>query len=180
MKDRKLAARYARALVAALADESAAAAADRFLTAVAQAMDESVELRDALVNPAVSRSQRKAVLRSLAEGREVPARLLAFLDVVADNGRLGAFPAIAAVFHEERERAAGIVPATVTTASPMSAELQVRLRSVLERLSSRRVRLTVNVDPSLVGGAITQIGSMVYDGSVRTHLNRLRHRMAEE
>jgi F-type H+-transporting ATPase subunit delta len=52
--------------------------------------------------------------------------------------------------------------------------------TTLEKLSGRKVNLTVAVDPSLLGGAITQIGSMVYDGSLKTQLARLRKTMGED
>jgi F-type H+-transporting ATPase subunit delta len=55
-----------------------------------------------------------------------------------------------------------------------------RARAVLEKLTARRVFLTCVVEPSLLGGAVTRIGSTVYDGSLSTQLGALRRRMAEE
>lgn len=180
MKDRKLAARYARALLAALPDPTSAAKADEFLHALAAAMQESAALREALTNPAIARSARRAILGALIEGRDVPSRALSFLDVVFDNGRLAALPTIAVVFSEEREKAAGIVAATVTSAKPLDPDLRQRIAAALERLAGSKVSLTVDIDPSLVGGVVARIGSTIYDGSVRTQLNSLRQRMAEE
>jgi len=67
MKDRKLATRYARALLASLSDESVAERADDFLNALRAAVEESADLRGLLFDPAVPRTTRKSVLRSLAE-----------------------------------------------------------------------------------------------------------------
>jgi F0F1-type ATP synthase delta subunit len=36
------------------------------------------------------------------------------------------------------------------------------------------------VDPELLGGGVAQVGSMVYDGSVRSQLGRLKNRIAKE
>jgi F-type H+-transporting ATPase subunit delta len=47
-------------------------------------------------------------------------------------------------------------------------------------MTGKKVRLTVEVDADLIGGAVTQIGSMVYDGSLRTQLESLRRQMAQE
>lgn len=180
MKDRNLAARYAQALLAALPDDRAAAAADAFLEALADAFEASAELRDVLLNPAVGRAQRKQVLAALADGQGVAREVRNFLFTVADHGRLSALPTMAAVFREAREKRIGIVPAVVTTAAAIDLAHQQRLAAALERLSGRKVRLDVQVDPSVLGGAVTRIGSTVYDGSVRTQLSRLRRRMAEE
>ena len=46
--------------------------------------------------------------------------------------------------------------------------------------SGKKISLTCDVQPALIGGAVARIGSMVYDGSLRTQLNRLRKKMAEE
>ena len=179
MKDRKLAARYSRALLSAL-PAAAAARADSFLTAVASSMQSLPELRDVFLNPAVSRKEKRAVLTSLADAHDMPQQVRSFLLTVADHGRLEALPTIAAVFHEEREAAEGIVPAVVTTAAPLGPELEERTRLALERLTGKRISLKAEVEPALLGGAVTRIGSMVYDGTLRTQLVKLRRRMSEE
>jgi len=97
-----------------------------------------------------------------------------------DNARLANLPSIAEVLHLEREAGQGMVSATLTTAAPLTPELTSRATSALERLSGRKVNLTVEVDPGLLGGAVTQVGSMVYDGSLKTQLARLRRTMGEE
>jgi F-type H+-transporting ATPase subunit delta len=180
MKDRKLAARYSRALLSALPDADGAAKADAFLTAVASSMATHPELRDVFLNPAVSRASKRSVLTSLADGQDMPRQVRNFLLTVADHGRLEALPTIAAVFHEEREAADGVVPAVVTSAEPLGADLEQRMRKTLERLTGSKVSLKAEVEPALLGGAVTRIGSMVYDGSLRTQLAKLRRRMSEE
>ncbi len=180
MKDRIVASRYAKALLAALPDAASADTADEFLKALADAIERSRELRDALLNPGIPRSARRAVIAALAEGQSVPKELLNFLLVVVDHGRAGALPAMAATFHELKERALGVVPVTMTSAAPLPADLQNRARRALERITGSQVRLDFAVDPSLVGGAITRIGSRVYDGSLKTQLALLKRRMAEE
>jgi F-type H+-transporting ATPase subunit delta len=100
--------------------------------------------------------------------------------MVVDNARLASLPSIAEVFHLERESGQGMVSATMTVAAPLAPELRTRAASALERLSGRKVNLTIEVDPGLLGGAVTQVGSMVYDGSLKTQLARLRRTMGEE
>jgi F-type H+-transporting ATPase subunit delta len=68
----------------------------------------------------------------------------------------------------------------LTAAAPLTPELQARATAALEKLSGRKVNLTVGVDPGLLGGAVAQVGSVVYDGSLKTQLARLRRTMGEE
>jgi len=72
-----------------------------------------------------------------------------------------------------------IVQAEVTTAGPLPAEDAARLQQRLGSLIGRTVTLTTRVDPALIGGMVTRIGSTVYDGSVATQLAALRQRLAE-
>ena len=180
MRNRKLAARYARALLDALPDPAEQETVDAFLTALAEAMDRSQELRDLLLDPAVPRSSKKTALVSLAGQHLSSTRVQNFLGLVVDHGRTAEIPVIAEVFHEARQDEAGIVSAQLTTAAPLNEDLRGRARSALEHLSGRKVNLSYEVEPSLIGGAVARIGSTVYDGSLRTQLTRLRKEMAEE
>lgn len=177
MKDRKLATRYARALFTALPDPAAIEAADHVLSAIGRAVASHSGLELLLIHPAVPRRSKKAVLLQLA-GASAGTPLRSFLAVVVDHGRAAQLPAIAETFHAIREEASGVVQASITTALPMSSDLENQTRAALERLTGKRIRLTTVVDGSLIGGAVTQIGSTVYDGSLRTQLANLRRRMA--
>ena len=180
MTNRKLAGRYAQALFASLSEVRSAEQAEQFLTALAEAMTRSEALRDALLNPAFSQAKRKAVLFAIAQGQAMPPEIRNLLDAVVEHGRVEALPEIAQVFREVREQASGTVPATLTTASPLSPDLHIRARRALERLTGLKVRLSLDVEPGMLGGAIARIGSTVYDGSLRAQLAELRRRMAEE
>jgi len=180
MKDRKLASRYAQALLSVLTDPTAAASADRFLDALARSMQESPETRDLLLDPAISRKARTAALRELCAEKGQPHEMGNFFATLIDHRRMAALPTIAQVYHEERETALGIVPAHITTAEPLSTDLQARARDTLQKLTGCDVRLDCQVDPQVLGGAVTRIGSTVYDGSLRTQLRQLRRDMIQE
>lgn len=180
MKDRKLASRYARALLDSQSDPAAAEKADGFLHALSAALDESADFRSVMFDPAVPRATKAQVLRSLAEQNGMTTQVGNFLATVVDHGRTGSLPTIADAFHQEREARLGIVPAEVTTALPLTDELRARTLRALERMTGRKVRLTTQVDPGLIGGAVTRVGSEIHDGSLRGQLERLRHRMMQE
>jgi len=180
MRDRKLATRYARALLAALPDAQSQDHADAFLTGLAASVQGNPELRGFLLNPASPTHSKKALLDQLSASRNLPAQVATFLAVVVDHGRIGELASIAEVFHIEREAAQDTVSATLTTAMPMTPELEARAATALEKLAGRKVNLKTEIDPALLGGAVATIGSLVYDGSVRTQLARLRRTMREE
>ena len=180
MRDRKLATRYSRALLGALPDAAEQNLADEFLQALADSLRLNADLRGFFLDPATSATAKKAVLEKLCALRGLPDRVRTFLGMVVDNGRLANLSSIAQVFHLERESGQGTVSATLTAAAPLTPELQARAKTALEKLSGRRVSLKVEIDPGLLGGAMTQVGSVVYDGSLKTQLARLRRTMGEE
>jgi len=180
MRDRKLATRYARALLGALPDVASQNLADEFLTALADSLKTNADLRGFFLDPANSLRAKKSLLEGLCAARGIPDRVKTFLGMVVDNGRLANLTSIAEVFHREREAGQGTISATLTAALPLTPELQARAKTALEKLSGRTVNLKVAIDPGLLGGAVTQIGSMVYDGSLKTQLARLRRTMGEE
>lgn len=180
MKDRKLAVRYARALFAAFPDAAQNEPISRFLISLGKSLVESREMLDRLLDPAVSRSKRAAVLTGLAQQSGLPRGVSNFLSTLVDNNRVAALPSIAAVFQEMREEALGIVPAEIITATPLSNDQRQRAQNAVQKLTGKDVRLTCTVEPDVLAGAVTRIGSTVYDGSLSTQLLQLRRRMAEE
>jgi F-type H+-transporting ATPase subunit delta len=179
MRDRRLADRYARALLSTL-DDSAAEKADQFLTAMQAAVGESRELRVLMNDPSIARSRRKAALDALAAHFELPTKVRNFLNTLVDNNRTAALPSIADRFRHAREEKMGIVSAEIRTPLPMTDDQREQVRASLEKLTGRTVRLECTLDAELIGGAVTQIGSTIYDGSLRTQLQRLRGKMTQE
>ena len=175
-----MATRYARALLGALPDAVSQNLADAFLSALAESVRGNPGLRGFLLNPATPTNAKKELLEKLATSRDLPARVATFLATVADHGRISNLASIAEVFHLEREAEQGTVSATLTTATPMAPELTARAEAALAKLAGRKVNLRTQIDPALVGGAVATVGSMVYDGSVKTQLTRLRRMMGED
>ena len=68
--------------------------------------------------------------------------------------------------------------ATVTSAAPLEADELKAVRRRIEELSSGKVEMTAQVDPSILGGLIIQLGDQLIDGSVRGRLERLRNQLA--
>jgi F-type H+-transporting ATPase subunit delta len=72
-----------------------------------------------------------------------------------------------------------VVRAQVTTAVALPPDKVSALQQGIAGATGRQVRLETNVDPSIIGGAVTRIGSTVYDGSVTTQLHKLKERLAQ-
>ncbi len=96
-----------------------------------------------------------------------------FLKVLAENQRLGALPDILGRYEVLKAEAERTLDVTLTSASAVSDEQQRRVVDSLNKRFGRQVRLTVQLDPALIGGARLQVGDRVIDGTVRTGLDKL-------
>jgi len=98
-----------------------------------------------------------------------------FVKLLAENRRLTLFPEIAALFEAMRADAEGTLEATVVSAKPMSDAQQQELAAALKTRFNREVVLQVEMDESIIGGAIIRAGDTVIDGSVRGKLEKFAH-----
>jgi F-type H+-transporting ATPase subunit delta len=96
-----------------------------------------------------------------------------FVRLLAENGRVGILPEIAAGFETLRAEAEGTVDVNVTSAAPLTEEQKVELTASLQRRFGRDVRLHCEIDESLIGGAVVRAGDLVIDSSLRGRLQQL-------
>jgi F-type H+-transporting ATPase subunit delta len=171
--------RYARALLDVALAESDPHKIERDLTSFVNAMHSSPDLTRALTSPRIPAATKRNVVEGIARsiGMEPPAAKL--LGLLADRGRLEIFNELLAVYSEQLLAHSGIVKGTVTSAIPLAPEIVTALARGLSSATGKQVQLETTVDPSLIGGVVAQIGSTVYDGSIRTQLQRMKQQLVE-
>ena len=106
-------------------------------------------------------------------GRALDANARAFLDLLAENGRLDYLPEIANRFEALKADDANVADVEVTSAVQLDEAQRERLAVALRARLRRDVRLHCTVDPTLIGGAVVRSGDMLIDGSLRQRLERL-------
>jgi len=173
--------RYARALVdivmaagSPLKPDDAVAQ----LAAIEAVIQESPELRTALLTPAIQTSRKRAVMAKLLEKTGASPLMRNFVYVVIDHRRIGVVGEIREAFELQLDERLGFVRAEVSSAAPIDHRSSASLESELSKLTGKRMRLRFDIDPELLGGVVARIGSTVYDGSVRGELRELRRKLA--
>lgn len=178
MTSRVAATRYARALFdVALAERVDLEAILRELESAAALVSQNAALHRALSNPAIPAARKRGVIEELLARSPVPPILARLLLLLADRDRLTLLPDVAGAFRSRLMDHQQVVRAQVTTAVPLPADRITALQQGLEELTGRQVRLDVQVDPAIVGGAVARIGSTVYDGSITTQLEKMKQRL---
>jgi F-type H+-transporting ATPase subunit delta len=96
-----------------------------------------------------------------------------FMRLLVDNQRLGMLPDIALRFEELKAQAENTLDVTLATAADVTEDQRRRIEESLRKRFDRQIRLKVELDPGLIGGARLKVGDRVIDGSVRTGLDKL-------
>jgi F-type H+-transporting ATPase subunit delta len=130
-----------------------------------------------LNNPAFGAESRKKILLDVAKRLDLFPLVLRFLSLLLERDRLTFLPSIASVYRRFLNEAKGRVEAKVVSVAPLEASLLARLSEVLEGLCGKKVLLQEESDPALVGGMLIELEGKVYDGSVRTQLEKMKERI---
>ncbi len=164
--------RYAKALFA-LAKEAAALqpSADQLGRLADVANDATVG--PVLRSPLLSATSRRDLAQMLARELALSDLLTRFVRLLADQQRLGELPAIAERFQHMLDAELGRVRITVRSPRPLDPKQEADLIAVFAKLTAKQVLARVVIDAHLLGGVVVEVEGKVYDGSVRTQLDRL-------
>ena len=124
-------------------------------------------------NPKVTDQQVFDVVSDVAKV-QLPPAASNFLRAVIENGRLSALPEIAAQFRALKNAQSGSSDAVVYSAFPIAASSLGDVAGVLEKRFGRKLNLTVQEDPSLIGGIRVVVGDEVLDTSVKARLEQMK------
>jgi len=172
--------RYARALVELAQQGAGLEKIQSQLEALATVVREVAELNDVVVNPAYTRAERWAVLQSVMKLLGgVDPMLENFVRLLVDRDRIARLNDIARMFRDMADAAAGRLRGRVISAAPLAEDAVRAIKRGLERITDRQLLLEAIVEPSLLGGVTAQVGSTVFDGSLKSHLEELRKELKQ-
>jgi F-type H+-transporting ATPase subunit delta len=142
-------------------------------------LGESDQLRRVLENPSIPGEQKRAVIDAVVQKLGASRHVRNFVAVITDHRRLPLFAEIVKRVEIELNDRLGFAEAQVSSARPLSDSEKQLLEAEIAKLSGKRVQARYRQDPALLGGAVVQIGSTIYDGSVNGQLDRIREQLVE-
>lgn len=177
-----LARRYARALMllaeTAMQRETFGRGLTDFTKALKVTEDTGASVASILESQRYTLSERRGVLQSVCRRLGVDPVMMSWLVYVLDRGRISGVPQMARFYAEMADEIAGRVQATVRAARPLTPDATYKLKAALEQATGKTVVLETTVDAELIGGVVCQVGSLVVDGSIKTHLATLRNTLS--
>lgn len=134
----------------------------------------SKELRQVWEAPSIPAEQKRRVLDALVAKAGTSRPVRNFVAVLIDHHRIHFLDEIVKQFEKELNQRMGFAEAEITSARELNDAEKRELESQVQRMTGKKVRAHYARDESLLGGAIVQVGTTVYDGSVRGQLERIK------
>jgi F-type H+-transporting ATPase subunit delta len=174
--------RYARALFDVVLKEQPASLdqVQKDLQQFADLFTTNATLSSVISNPAIPPAKKVALTKALLErAGSVAAPLAKLMVLLAEKDRLMLLADLSRAYGDRLMDHQQVIRGEVTTAVPLAADKLRALEQGLKMATGRTVMLESRVDPSIVGGVITRLGSTVYDGSVTTQLQKMKQSLIE-
>ena len=140
-------------------------------------LKESDPLRRVLENPSIPGDRKRAVLDAIAQRLGAARQVRNFVAVLIDHQRLPLFSEILKQVEQELDDRQGFAEAQVSSARPLSGPEKQMLEAEIAKLTGKKVRARYEQDATLLGGAVVQVGSTIYDGSVKGQLEKIREQL---
>jgi F-type H+-transporting ATPase subunit delta len=142
----------------------------------ADALSESQDLQVFFFSPYFSSQEKKDGLGKLIE--DADENLVRFLELLAERHRLPVVFRIRRTFDDLWRKENKRLPVTVTSAVELDKDMVEGIGKKIEEQTGRKIELTANVDPDLIGGLQMQVGNMIFDSTIRSRLEKLRREVA--
>ena len=142
-------------------------------------LKESDQLRRVLENPSIPGNSKRAVLDAITQRLGTTRQVRNFVAVITDNRRLPLFSEILKQVEQELDDRQGFAEAQVSSARQLNDPERQMLEVEIAKMTGKKVRARYAQDASLLGGAVVQVGSTIYDGSVKGQLEKIREQLVE-
>ncbi len=175
MKNSKVATRYARALMDLAMEQKNIDSVLGDMNMLAATCTESHDFRLLLDSPIVKAEKKIAIFEQVFEQFE--KLTMSFTALIIKNGRESDLPAIAEAFQSQVKEERGIVPITLTSATALDSATKDAIIKKVQAGVDGQLEVSEQIDASLIGGFMVQMGDMRVDASVSSQLNNLKQRL---
>ena len=171
--------RYARSLAEIVFEENLEQEVTGDLSAYGEIFRVVPDLLEVLQTPAVPRESKDRLLNELMAKHPVNPVTSNFLRVLLQHNRIGFFQQIFDLYLNLVNEHKGVISARVTTAMALSEQEVNQLGERLSAITGKSVNVEPQMDATILGGVIVQLGNTIFDGSIKARLAEMKRRLAE-
>ncbi|MEI8354943.1 MAG: ATP synthase F1 subunit delta [Deltaproteobacteria bacterium] len=169
-----IAQRYAKALIQLAKEDGAVEKYYDELTSFGSILDAHADFTALLSDPASAIETKKALLRDITDNLPLSKTVVNFFSLLLEKNRLGHLSSITGEYRGVADELSGLLRTTLTSALPLEEKQIEGIKAALEKSTGKTVLLKVEYDPSLIGGVVAKIGDAIFDGSIKTQLDRIQ------
>ena len=167
--------RYAKALIELCDESKSLEKVEKDILNLNNLMNSNNEIKEILKSQIISRDKLAKIMENVLKALNSNSITVKFVGTIALNGRLQNIQNIVDEFLKMMSDIRGELVASVTTAFPISKDINNSLVKEVKKLTkSEKIELRSNVDKSLIGGFVLRVGSTMIDSSIKTKLNSLK------
>ena len=167
-----IARRYAKALIN-LAEKDLEITGNS-LAAIDDVYSNSTKLSEVLSDTKISSQTKQDVLKNILKKIKVSKLVDTFIRYFLAKRRIVLLPNIERAFNLLLQEKVGRIEAGITVAQEIPEVTINKLEKAISKYSSKEGTVNITIDPAIIGGIVTRIGSVVIDGSIHTQLNQIR------
>lgn len=164
--------RYARALLKASDNERLSEQVYADMQTIAASYVNVPELNVTIANPMLSKDQKISILTAAAGVNACPLTKR-FVGLVLQEGREKIMQFIANSFITLYRKENNLVQAKLTTAANLSAEVEDKLRRLVQSQTNGTVEFSTEIDKDLIGGFVLEYDTYRLDASVKRQLSSI-------
>ena len=172
MKGTRAALRYAKATLDLAKEKGLADKVNNDLLLIEKTISENPDLLGMLNNPIIKSKTKKSALNQIF-AKKVEGITMNLINLLIENKRLPLSPLVAKEYSILYNELIGVEVAQVTSAIPLTKELEVQILKKIKQISDKKITLKNIIDPSIIGGFILRVGDKQFDSSVSNQLNSL-------
>ena len=177
MKKFAIARRYAKALfIIGKKDGNFEKYLNELLT-LNEVIEKEKKLWEVLVNPLFEFDIRKKILKEVGERLKISDIVVKFLLLLLENNRFTFFPEIMKIYQQMTDNELNRARATIYTSFKLDEKEITKIVNQLEKRLKKEIIPTIKEDPSILGGIKAQVGGIIFDGSLKTQLERFRQNL---
>jgi F-type H+-transporting ATPase subunit delta len=177
MRSSEIAKRYAKAIFELSVDQRSQEKVFSDLRALSQAFSSDKDLRGFLSSPTVAVAARVELLEKTLANKGVSKEALDFTLLLARRNRLALFPEVVHAFEVEADAANNVCRGVVSSAVTLSPAERQAIEAKVENVLKKKVIMSYQVDPKVIGGLRAQVGSYTFDDSISAHLTRMNEEL---
>ncbi len=177
MKGGPIGKRYAKALLNLAGKDADIEAIGEEIREIAKHYEENVSLRNVILEPKLSKEKKIGIINELT--KKFTKLVNQFCRYLVHKDRFNIIDDIASAYTALASQKLGKASANIVVAYDLADDEQTKLQKQLSDYTGKEISLTVEVDKTILGGAITSIDSLVLDGSIKNRLNLIRETISK-